>query len=522
MEKHFKFFLTAALAAFIAAACGTGSVPQSADAKVESTQASTPPPVNATKSDKARMELFVMSQCPFGTRAESVVAKVLENLGQYVDLSLRFVVDETGGANQFSSLHGDPEVRLDRVQACAGIVDPSKQLAFIVESNESQESWEQAAAKMELDVKAINACLTDGRGDKALSADARRCKEMNVNASPSLYINGKEYKGAISTLDIFEAICAHLSDAMPVECDEAPGDFTRETQGSSSCSPDGALPPVDPAVVDETPFEHTIIKAAGAFSDNIEDVNEQTQKVYPNATIRTITSDSAEAKKLIAKYEIKWLPAYIFPKSIENLKNFDRFRGIMVPLGDPAQAYMLDPVRIGCNYNLTRPMEKGRIEIFYTPFSPKALTVLADILDVLNENKKSNQKIILRPAGIVAEGDNVAGQYGGFPEVEEMERHIAIYKLHPEKLPAYIKARKENPSGSYWEDFCAAAGLDPAKVKKEARSEATKKKLYENSKLYFEVNGTPEISFLVSNVEIARVVDIDDFKRLMAHVSEGK
>jgi Thioredoxin len=526
MIKYMSIILMIALfAAFsLAPACGLEKPGQNAepDAPASSKKLQNGDEAKAEAPDKAHLELFAMSQCPFGTRAESVIARVLEALNEHTHLSLRFIVDEVGGPHRFDSLHGAPEVELNRVQACAGIVDSAKQLAFIVASNEGGGDWKTAARKMQLDVEAIQACIKNGQGDDVLSEDAKRCKKMNVNASPTLFINDKEFKGPIATLDIFEAVCAHLSHKAPPECREAPPDFSRgdNSAGAGACAPDSEQPAVDPSMVDETPIDHTVIEAAGAFSDNIEEVMAQTARIYPGAKVERLSSDSEKAKKLIAKYELEWLPAYIFPKSIEKMKNFERFRQIMAPLGDDALAYQLDPMRLGCNYSLKRPVKNKSIDIFYTPFSYKALTILVDILDVLHDGGGKNLQISLRPVGVIAAGDQVSGQYGGPPEVEEMERHIGIYKSTPDKFQAYLRARIENLASSYWEDYCLAAGLDPARVKKDARSERTKKKLLADSKLYFELNATPEIAFLLNNVEIARVKDIEDFKRLLDHMSK--
>jgi len=67
-----------------------------------------------------RLDLFVMSQCPFGAQVVEVLPAVLDHFGRNrskIDLSVRFIgsADEEG---ELSSMHGPAEVEEDLRQVC--------------------------------------------------------------------------------------------------------------------------------------------------------------------------------------------------------------------------------------------------------------------------------------------------------------------------------------------------------------------------------------------------------------------
>ena len=61
------------------------------------------------KSDKPKVELFIMTHCPYGTQAEKGIISVFETLGNSVDSKIRFV-------HYF--MHGDEETQETYTQLC--------------------------------------------------------------------------------------------------------------------------------------------------------------------------------------------------------------------------------------------------------------------------------------------------------------------------------------------------------------------------------------------------------------------
>ncbi len=503
-------------------ACSPGDQPAPKPTEVSAATQVTPEPVKV--DSKVRVELFVMSQCPFGKGAEGVMMKVMNTLPGAIDFDLGWVINKTDGPEKFKSLHGPEEVALNKVQACVGIIHGDKQLPFITQANETTAPWQETAKAMNLDIDQIEACVKDGRADAELAADAEINKTRSINASPTFFINGQEYSGPVSSLDIFDTVCKALGPQRPSVCANPPEALSR-SDGSSAgrCGDDEAAAQVDPSLVDDMKITHTVILPAGAFSDHSSKVLQQTKGLFPKAEIVQLPSTDAKAKKMIADYKLEWLPAFLFPKEVEHAKSFARMKGVMIPLGDGSAGYQLDPMKIASNYSLSRAATPGTVDIIYTPYSPRSLTMLLDIVDTLAtpEFASAKDKVRLLPSPRIDPRGNLVAQRGE-AELEEIARHAAILKNWPDKFRAYLEARRNNPGGTYWEEFCETAGLVPADVKAKARDAATIDALKANATLATELGIGVDIIFLVNNKELTQVLDRDEFRRLVKYAAASK
>jgi len=90
-----------------------------------------PPPLSI---QPVRVELFVMSRCPYCAGVESAMLEALREAGRAVDFSLDYVgnFDPDG---TLRSMHGDSEVIGDLAQVCAARLAPQRFLAMIVCQN---------------------------------------------------------------------------------------------------------------------------------------------------------------------------------------------------------------------------------------------------------------------------------------------------------------------------------------------------------------------------------------------------
>jgi hypothetical protein len=520
--KQTGIILGLALVLLMALGCGSQSNGQSP------AQAPAPDAPSAVKSVPAQasgetvlVELWVMSECPFGTGAENSLKKVDDVLSANIDLSIRFIVDRAGDG--FGSLHGEGEVKNDLIQLCAGIADPSNQLGFIVEFNNTDKTWEQAAKQTGYDPATIATCMKN-EGLVKLGKDADEGKQRGIASSPTLIIAGKEYEGSRGSLDIFDAVCGRFAkDNRPAVCDTPPDNLSRTdaTGGTSKCG--GNKPaPVPPELVDKSSFTHTVIVDDKGFSSNEDLVIEQTQQYFPNMKIKKVAASSSEGKKLIAQHEIAWLPAYLFPDSITETKNYSQLRQVLRKTTD-GSAYMLSPAQVGANVALTRERKKGDLKIYYSPFSQGALTMLLEIFDLMDkpEYSKFSSGIAFIPS-IAVDGRGELQPRGGMAEIEEAGRHLAVLGSFPDKFRIYVAARHESPNSSYWEEFAVTAGIDPAQLKSQALSDAVMNSLVTLSKEGGEVHAVGGFAVLVENREVVRADTKQKFTELLKKVYLGK
>jgi hypothetical protein len=165
----------------------------------------------------ASFDLFVMSKCPYGVQAEDEFAKVIEKLGGAVAVNIAFIGEEKDG--KLESMHGETEVKGNTLQLCAGDLKPEKQLEFISCMNADwrniPEGWEKCATKAGLDTAAIKACADGAKGTQLLKASFEKSAKAGAQGSPTIKLNGEDYKGGRLARDITRAVCDKHADKVP-------------------------------------------------------------------------------------------------------------------------------------------------------------------------------------------------------------------------------------------------------------------------------------------------------------------
>ncbi|MCK9616131.1 MAG: hypothetical protein M0R48_11685, partial [Candidatus Omnitrophica bacterium] len=154
------------------------------------------------KADKPVIELFVMSLCPYGSRAEKVILPVIKPFGDKIDFKIKFIVNVNGNSiNDVASLHGLDEVKEDARQAAIMKFYPDKFAAYIDKINEKscviscgavklEDYWKEAAGKLQMDAKKIEKFAYGQEGLSLLKENEVDSQKYNASASPTLIING--------------------------------------------------------------------------------------------------------------------------------------------------------------------------------------------------------------------------------------------------------------------------------------------------------------------------------------------
>ena len=88
------------------------------------------------KTAKPEVELFVMSYCPYGVRAETNIEPVQQLFGDKISLNIRFIVNINGNTiDSVQSLHGSFEVKEDARQLAIMQLYPDKYWTYLKEFN---------------------------------------------------------------------------------------------------------------------------------------------------------------------------------------------------------------------------------------------------------------------------------------------------------------------------------------------------------------------------------------------------
>ncbi len=139
------------------------------------------------------MEIFVMSQCPYGVMAENAVIEAKKS-GEFPKdkvVKLRYIVNYDP-ARGFTSLHGSAEWEEDVRQLLIAKYYPKKLWQYLAIRNKDYRSsrWDKAMEEAGIDPKKI-AKKFDKEGLELLKAEAAYGEAYGISASPTFLWEGK-------------------------------------------------------------------------------------------------------------------------------------------------------------------------------------------------------------------------------------------------------------------------------------------------------------------------------------------
>lgn len=154
---------------------------------------------------KNTLEIFVMSQCPFGVLAENAVLDAEKNklLPEGLKVEIHYIGDakkDDKGAWTFSSLHGQAEWEENARQLFINARFPDKFDAYLLERNKEYSSpdWQKAAAAAGLDAAAVTAGSEEAKN--LLAADFAATGALGISTSPSFMVDGKRFMVGLGEL----------------------------------------------------------------------------------------------------------------------------------------------------------------------------------------------------------------------------------------------------------------------------------------------------------------------------------
>ncbi|MDP2797601.1 MAG: thioredoxin domain-containing protein [Methanoregula sp.] len=206
----------------------TNSIDMNAKAGVSGT-APAQPAAAPIKTERPVVDLYVMAFCPGGTYAENVMKPVASLLGSKADIHVRYLTTTTGTTvASVQSLHGMPEAKEDLRQICILKKNPEKFWEYLGKFNDACYPQYQNAALLDacrgnvtaaigIDARSIETCASGEEGLALLRADEALSNKYGASSSPTLIINGQEYRGTRTPDAYKQAICDRFVTP-PAEC----------------------------------------------------------------------------------------------------------------------------------------------------------------------------------------------------------------------------------------------------------------------------------------------------------------
>jgi glutaredoxin len=191
-----------------------------------------PAPVQSSPitSSRPTVELYVMSFCPYGVQVENTMKPVVDLLGDFADIRVRYIATVTGESiTSAGSLHGNAEAVEDARQLCIAKYAPADYWNYLMAFNtRCYPTWYDAGTldpcrnnvsiALSIPVDIIDRCAAGSEGLHLLKTDESSTLAVRAFSSPTLLINGQRYGGARTSEAIKQAICSHF-DAQPSACD---------------------------------------------------------------------------------------------------------------------------------------------------------------------------------------------------------------------------------------------------------------------------------------------------------------
>ncbi len=194
--------------------------------KTAADEKKTPSTADVPKAEKAKVELFVMSYCPYGTQMEKGLIPVIETLGDKVDFELKFCD---------YAMHGEKELKEQLNQYCIQKNEPDKLLSYLNCFLDSENS-DGCLKKIGIDQKKLASCVkstdeeykvNENFNDKStykgrfptFNIYQEDNQKYGISGSPSLVINGVKVSAARDSASLLKMICSGYENP-PTECNK--------------------------------------------------------------------------------------------------------------------------------------------------------------------------------------------------------------------------------------------------------------------------------------------------------------
>ena len=459
MNAHRYLLIVAAVAAVSAAGC------EKSNSKGKGKSST------ATKvADNApKLEMYVMSQCPYGTQVVDAVAAARNELGaSAIDLDIQFI--GKGAGDQLSSMHGPSEVAGNIAQLCAMELAPDTYLDMLVCQNKNMRTvdtnWKECAPKANIDVDALGKCIEGSRGKELLTASFANAQARGAQSSPTIFLGGKPYAGGRKPRDFMRAVCDATDGDKPKVCGNIPE------------------PPVVNAI---------FLSDARCAKCDLKALEPKLKGVLGGLVVEHVDYGTDRGKELYAQMkaaspQFKNLPAVLIgPEVKTDTDGYPEIQRFLKPAGDYLELAVggqFDPTAEICDNGgvdddgdgqadckdsdcteqmACRPEQASTLDLFVMsqcPYGAKAMIAADQMADHFGED------LNLRVHFIGSEQDGKLTSMHGQAEVDEDMREACAAAEYPKnhQYMDYLACRSQDYRNDNWQPCAEKAGMDAARI----------------------------------------------------------
>ncbi|MBW2992149.1 hypothetical protein KY345_02935 [Candidatus Woesearchaeota archaeon] len=156
------------------------------------------------------LQVFIMSDCPYGRKAVEALKGVIDNFGDALDYEIHYIASEDGDG--FRSLHGQYEVDEDIIQLCVKEHSPEEWFDYMYcRSTKGVRGieWTECGNEAGVDIGAVQACFDGDEGKDLLREDIKIADGLGIGASPTWLANNKYAFGGIDSETVKSNFCSY-------------------------------------------------------------------------------------------------------------------------------------------------------------------------------------------------------------------------------------------------------------------------------------------------------------------------
>ena len=166
--------------------------------------------------EKGTLEVFVMSECPFGVKGLDAMQEVLTNFKEAGAPAPKFKVNFIGDMKDGkpTSMHGQSEVDEDIREACAihhyGANMKYMDYIWCRNKNIKSKDWQECTGgDTGIDTEVIKTCFEGEEGQKLIEESFSYAKSLGFGASPTWLANGRYKFSGVDPETIKNEYCKH-------------------------------------------------------------------------------------------------------------------------------------------------------------------------------------------------------------------------------------------------------------------------------------------------------------------------
>jgi hypothetical protein len=395
-----------------------------------------------------QLDLYIMSQCPYGLTALRELLPVPGAFGAAMSI---YYIGTVDSANRLTSLHGNAEVEEEKLWLAIETLYPQQWQQFLAIAVGDSIGTDAGIAKLNFDRKRLSAWVA-AHGTTTLADQYRRSERLGITGSPTLLWNNAPFEEEIVAGRVTRRLCGELGKITPA-CDSLPECFD-----DRDCRAPGATGRCRSATGrgrcefrKATVFDFIVVVADTGLDPAVRATIATTVQLFPGARINRISYQSKEGAALVKQIDPNALPLYLFDNRVAADSDFASIKSGLVEKGG---WYTFREGVMRPRYFYKREKQPGKRVVFLDPLFADAGLALKAVLQA----DPLLQRTAVAPVIYGDPGDARLPVEERLRQ-EEALRWLVFAAYYRDRFPAYLQGSTARQGSSYW-----FAGLDSLKI----------------------------------------------------------